>query len=67
MQLLGGVLQKNHPEKFRQVDEKVYVQEFLVAVTVTKKTGVSCCCYSYKKETRRSRLYRIFMKSRYST
>ena len=37
MQLLGGVLQKNHPEKFRQVDEKVYVQEFLVAVTVTKK------------------------------
>ena len=37
MQLLGGVLKKNHPEKFRQVDEKVYVQEFLVAVTVTKK------------------------------
>ena len=37
MQLLGGVLQKNHPEKFRQVDEKVYVQESLVAVTVTKK------------------------------
>ena len=32
-----GVLQKNHSGKFRQVDEKVYVQEFLVAVTVTKK------------------------------
>ena len=47
MQLLGGVLQKNHPEKFRQVDEKVYVQEFLVAVTVTKKKQGVVVCIEY--------------------